>query len=111
MSLPYRDVPAVLDVEERITSADARVPAGWVEQAAQAVRQIGAHGPFTAADLRRAGIPEPPHHAHWGALVCKLRNAGIIRPHSTRLEYTRDGLRPVRVWQLDDRPEPGREAS
>ncbi len=100
MTARYRQGPAVLDVEDRISAAGARLPTGWVTQAKHVVQTFGTAGlEFTIADLREAGVPEPPHQGHWGSLMRKLHTDGLIRPAGLTLELATDGCtRPTRVW-------------
>lgn len=100
MTARYRQGPAVLDVERRITADGSRLPEGWVKAAAKTVRTIAALGrEFTIADLKQAGVPEPPHQGHWGSLMRKLHTDGLIRPAGLTLELATDGCtRPTRVW-------------
>lgn len=98
----YRTTPNVLDVEERTPSAGARLPNGWVHQVAQLVRDTyTAADVFTLADLRDAGVSEPPHAAHWGALIRYLHARDVIRPAGLTLRTASDGCtRPTRLWSL-----------
>ena len=98
----YRTTPNVLDVEERTPSAGARLPNGWVHQVAQLVRDTyTAADVFTLADLRDAGVSEPPHAAHWGALIRHLHARDVIRPAGLTLRTASDGCtRPTRLWSL-----------
>lgn len=101
MSRPrYRTDPAVLDVEARETAASARIPVGWVSEAAQVIDGLTGDATFTAAGLRQAGVSEPPHAAHWGGLLNHLRGQGRIEAVGLALERVPCGeVRPVRVWR------------
>ncbi len=96
----YRQGPAVTDVETRTTTAGSRIPNGWLKMAAVHVRQFTDAGrSFTAADLRKAGLPEPVHQNHWGSLFAHLQATNVIKPVGLRIERTfSSGTKPVRVW-------------
>lgn len=96
----YRQGPAVTDVEERTTTGGSHIPRGWLKMATDRVRLfVDAGRAFTAADLRRAGLPEPVHQNHWGSLFSHLQSHNIIKPVGLRIEQTySSGTKPVRVW-------------
>lgn len=113
MSAPdrYRPDPAVLDLEDRVPAAGARLPSGWVRAATAAARAMGE--PFTPARLR-AALPEPVHPAHFGAVVRHLHAARVIRPAGLALERSPDGAtRPVRVWEAvpEDARDPAEDSA
>lgn len=101
MTARYRQGPAVLDVEDRISAAGARLPTGWVTQAKHVVQTFGtARLEFTIADLREAGLPEPPSSAHWGSLMRHLNAQDVIEPAGLTLQTATDGCtRPTRLWR------------
>lgn len=102
----YRETPAVLDVEERLESVGARLPAGFVRAAVAAVREFAETGrEFTARDLARA-LPAPDHPAHLGGLVAHLHARHVIKPAGLTLARASDGCeRPLRTWAADRLPE------
>jgi hypothetical protein len=96
----YRQGPAVIDVEDRITAGGSRLPAGWLQLATELVEQFTRRGQhFTSADLRRAGLPAPVHANHWGSLFAHLQAKNLVRRVGLRVERQPSrGSRPVTVW-------------
>lgn len=100
----YRQGPAITDVEPRTTTGGSRIPDGWLQMATERVGLFTDAGlSFTAGDLRKAGLPEPVHHNHWGSLFAHLQAAGVIKPVGLRIEQTySSGTKPVRIWAGTD---------
>ena len=58
----------------------ARSPEQWRADAEKLVSEFAATGrPFTADDLRDAGLAEPDHQNRWGGLFRTMAGWGVIR--------------------------------
>lgn len=81
-------------------AAFAYTPDHWREQGLKIARELAATGQrFTVVDLKRRGLPEPPHYNQWGGLFAAIGHRRIAEVTGWTSHERRGVERPIRIWQ------------